>query len=60
MCLAHYCTLIKPDLRLLLLQCGTDTTGESSGRCVFQVPDEEEENEESLAHADHSKNKAEV
>lgn len=37
-----------------------DTTGESSGRCVFQVPDEEEENEESLAHADHSKNKAEV
>lgn len=26
---------------------------------VFQVPDEEDE-EESLAHADHSKNKAEV
>lgn len=30
------------------------------GLCVFQVPEEEEENEESLAHADHSKNKAEV
>lgn len=27
---------------------------------VFQVPAEEEENEESLAHADHSKNKAEA
>lgn len=37
-----------------------ETTGESFGWCVFQVPDEEEENEESLAHADHSKNKAEV
>lgn len=29
--------------------------------CMFlQVPEEEDENEESLAHADHSKNKAEV
>lgn len=28
--------------------------------CVFQVPDEEDYNEESLAHADHSKNKAEA
>lgn len=37
-----------------------ETPGESFGWCVFQVPDEEEENEESLAHADHSKNKAEV
>lgn len=27
---------------------------------AFQVPEEEEENEESLAHADHSKNKAEA
>lgn len=27
---------------------------------VFQVPDNEEENEESLAQADHSKNKAEA
>lgn len=26
----------------------------------FQVPDEEEDNEESLAHADHSKNKTEA
>lgn len=26
----------------------------------FQVPEEEEENEESLAHADHSKNKTEA
>lgn len=35
-------------------------TGESFGLCVLQVPEEEEENEESLAHADHSKNKAEA
>lgn len=27
---------------------------------AFQVPNNEEETEESLAHADHSKNKAEV
>lgn len=30
------------------------------GSYAFQVPEEEEENEESLAHADHSKNKAEA
>lgn len=36
-------------------------TDKSFGLCVFQVPEEEDEgNEESLAHADHSKNKAEA